>query len=149
MTNIIFLGAVESPFNYNRTIDYQSEEIKKNIEIGVRTELLGTAGINIVGVRFHLMMKHKEEQIMNYDVTLTFNIEDWKGKIDKWTKEKVLQTEELKEMVGITIGFMRGSLFVQEKSTPLEGMNLPILSIPDLLSNLQLIEVLPKKVEQK
>lgn len=147
MANIIFLGAAESPFNYNRTIDYQSEDIKKNIEVGVRTELLGAVGINIVGIRFYLMMKSKEQQILNYNVTLTFNIEGWKDKISKWDKKEILQTEELKKMVEITIGFMRGSLFVQEKNTPLEGLNLPILSIPDLLSNIQMIEATPKKAE--
>lgn len=141
MENIIFLGAVESPFNYNRSIDYQSKEIRRGIEMGVRTELLfGSTDTNIVGIRFFLLMKHKEEIILNYNVTLTFGIEGWKDKVGKLNKEELLHTKEIEQMVEITVGFMRGSLFVQEKNTPLENMNLPILSISSLLSNIQVKE---------
>lgn len=145
--NIIFLGAVDNSFNYNRTIDYQSKEVKQNIKIGVHTELLfGPTDTNIVGIRFFLLMKHKEEIILNYDVTLTFKVDGWKNKISKLNKEELLRSKEIEQMVEITVGFMRGSLFVQEKNTPLERMNLPILSIPNLLSNIQVIE-LPKPQE--
>lgn len=145
MANIIFLEANESPFSYNRTIDYKSEGVRKNIEIGVRTELLYTTGADMVGVRLYLLMKHDGEQILNYCVTLAFNVEGWVEKYSKLAKEALLQAKEIEKMVEITVGFMRGSLFVQEKNTPLEGMNLPILTISELLPRIHVMKLSPKR----
>ena len=47
-------------------------------------------------------------------------------------EEDLLQEDTVKLMLEITVGFMRGSLFIQEKNTPLEGWNLPILPIQNL-----------------
>ena len=40
MKDITFIKAIEGPFNYNRSLDYNSPEFKKDIKIGIRTELL-------------------------------------------------------------------------------------------------------------
>ena len=40
MKDITFIKATEGPFNYNRSLDYNSPEFKKDIKIGIRTELL-------------------------------------------------------------------------------------------------------------
>lgn len=141
MNNIIFIGAVEGSLNYNRTIDYKSENFKKDIQIGVRAELLLDVNTDMVGLRFYLRIKSKnnEVNILDYHVTLTFKVENWQKDFTNLSKEKLLEKDEVKKMLEITIGFMRGSLFVQEKNTPLEGLNLPIIIVDELLPLIQII----------
>ena len=141
MNNIIFIGAVEGSLNYNRTIDYKSENFKKDIQIGVRAELLLDVNTDMVGLRFYLRIKSKnnEVNILDYHVTLTFKVENWQKDFTNLSKEKLLEKDEVKKMLEIAIGVMRGSLFVQEKNTPLEGLNLPIIIVDELLPLIQII----------
>lgn len=141
MNGIIFIGAVEGSLNYNRTIDYKSESFKKDIQIGVRAELLLDVNTDMVGLRFYLRIKSKNNEIsiLDYHVTLTFKVENWQKDFTSLSKEKLLKKDEVKKMLEITIGFMRGSLFVQEKNTPLEGLNLPIIIVDELLPLIQII----------
>lgn len=141
MNGIIFIGAVEGSLNYNRTIDYKSENFKKDIQIGVRAELLLDVNTDMVGLRFYLRIKSKNNEIsiLDYHVTLTFKVENWQKDFTPLSKEKLLEKDEVKKMLEITIGFMRGSLFVQEKNTPLEGLNLPIIVVDELLPLIQII----------
>lgn len=141
MNGIIFIGAVEGSLNYNRTIDYKSENFKKDIQIGVRAELLLDVNTDMVGLRFYLRIKSKNNEIsiLDYHVTLTFKVENWQKDFTPLSKKKLLEKDEVKKMLEITIGFMRGSLFVQEKNTPLEGLNLPIIVVDELLPLIQII----------
>ena len=141
MNNIIFIGAVEGSLNYNRTIDYKSENFKKDIQIGVRAELLLDVNTDMVRLRFYLRIKSKNNKvnILDYHVTLTFKVENWQKDFTNLSKEELLEKDEVKKMLEITIGFMRGSLFVQEKNTPLEGLNLPIIIVDELLPLIQII----------
>lgn len=141
MNNIIFIGAVDGSLNYNRTIDYKSENFKKDIQIGVRAELLLDVNTDMVGLRFYLRIKSKNNKvnILDYHVTLTFKVENWQKDFTNLSKEELLEKDEVKKMLEITIGFMRGSLFVQEKNTPLEGLNLPIIIVDELLPLIQII----------
>lgn len=141
MNGIIFIGAVEGSLNYNRTIDYKFENFKKDIQIGVRAELLLDVNTDMVGLRFYLRIKSKNNEIsiLDYHVTLTFKVENWQKDFTPLSKKKLLEKDEVKKMLEITIGFMRGSLFVQEKNTPLEGLNLPIIVVDELLPLIQII----------
>jgi hypothetical protein len=142
MANIIFINATESPFNYNRTLDIKSDAIRKNLSLGIRSELLYAKGVDLVEMRLYLIMKYEKEQVFSYNVGLTFTIAGWKEKLSSGaTNVDIQNSEEVSKMLDITVGFIRGSLFVQEKSTPFEGMNLPILSIPDMISTIQLIDL--------
>lgn len=141
MNNIIFIGAVDGSLNYNRTIDYKSENFKKDIQIGVRAELLLDVNTDMVGLRFYLRIKSNNDEvnILDYHVTLTFKVKNWQKDFTNLSKEELLEKDEVKKMLEITIGFMRGSLFVQEKNTPLEGLNLPIIIVDELLPLIQII----------
>lgn len=58
---MVFLGAVEGSFSYNRSIDYKSAEIKKKVVLKLRSELLYAVDSDIVGMQFYLLGKHEEE----------------------------------------------------------------------------------------
>lgn len=141
MNDIIFIGAVDGSLNYNRTIDYKSENFKKDLQIGVRAELLRGIETDMVGVRFYLRIKSKKKDIniLDYHVTLTFKVENWQKDFARLADNELREKDEVKRMLEITVGFIRGALFVQEKNTPLEGLNLPILIISDLLPLIQII----------
>lgn len=141
MNNIIFIGAVEGSLNYNRTIDYKSVNFKKDTQIGVRTELLRDIDTDMVGVRFYIRIKSKDNKvnILDYHVTLTFKVDNWQKDFTNLPDKELREKDEVKKMLEITIGFMRGSLFVQEKNTLLEGLNLPIIIVDELLPLIQII----------
>lgn len=144
MEKIIFINAIESPFTYNRTVDIQSNEIKKDLSLGVRSELFYAKGLDIVQVKFYLIIKSKEDQVLSYDVTLAFKIDGWGQKVESLSPEEVAKEEEVKYMLDIAVGFMRGALYVYEKNTPIQGLNLPILSLDELLKNIRIILTTPK-----
>lgn len=144
MDKIIFINAIESPFTYNRTIDIQSTEIKKDLSLGVRSELFYAKGLDIVQVKFYLIIKSKEDQVLSYDVTLAFKIDSWGQKVESLTPQEVAKEEEVKYMLDIAVGFMRGALYVYEKNTPIQGLNLPILSLDELLKNIRVNLTIPK-----
>lgn len=75
---------------------------------------------------------------------LTFRVDGWRELVSGLKEEDLLQEDSVKLMLEITVGFMRGSLFIQEKNTPLEGWNLPILPIQNLLSKIHVIKASPK-----
>ena len=144
MEKIIFINAIESPFTYNRTVDIQSNEIKKDLSLGVRSELFYAKGLDIVQVKFYLIIKSKEDQVLSYDVTLAFKIDGWGQKVESLSPEEVAKEEEVKYMLDIAVGFMRGALYVYEKNTPIQGLNLPILSLDELLKNIRINLTTPK-----
>lgn len=144
MEKIIFINATESPFTYNRTVDIQSNEIKKDLSLGVRSELFYAKGLDIVQVKFYLIIKSKEDQVLSYDVTLAFKIDGWGKKVESLSPEEVAKEEEVKYMLDIAVGFMRGALYVYEKNTPIQGLNLPILSLDELLKNIRINLTTPK-----
>ena len=144
MEKIIFINAIESPFTYNRTVDIQSNEIKKDLSLGVRSELFYAKGLDIVQVKFYLIIKSKEDQVLSYDVTLAFKIDGWGQKVESLSPEEVAKEEEVKYMLDIAVGFMRGALYVYEKNTPIQGLNLPILSLDELHKNIRINLTTPK-----
>ena len=144
MEKTIFINAIESPFTYNRTVDIQSNEIKKDLSLGVRSELFYAKGLDIVQVKFYLIIKSKEDQVLSYDVTLAFKIDGWGQKVESLSPEEVAKEEEVKYMLDIAVGFMRGALYVYEKNTPIQGLNLPILSLDELLKNIRINLTTPK-----
>ena len=54
MKDITFIKATEGPFNYNRSLDYNSPDFMKDIKIGIRTELLCKKNADVVVISFLL-----------------------------------------------------------------------------------------------
>lgn len=137
MSNIIFINAEEGQFTYNRTIDLQTTETKKELSLGVRSELYCAKGLDVVKLKFFLRINAKKEQLLSYDITLAFKVNGWKEKIDSINTQDIPTLQSVSDMLNIAVGFMRGALYIYEKNTPLQGLNLPILSLEELVKNIK------------
>lgn len=137
MNDIIFINAEEGQFTYNRTIDLQATETKKELSLGVRSELYCVKGLDVVNVKFFLIIIAKEEQLLAYDITLAFKVNGWKETIDSMDAQEIPTLQSVSDMLNVAVGFMRGALYIYEKNTPLQGLNLPILSLEELVKNIK------------
>ena len=120
MKDITFIKATEGPFNYNRSLDYNSPDFKKDIKIGIRTELY----------------EKTKDLIFSYNVNAFYEVKEWKKILNEQTSENIKNLEEVEKMLEITIGYVRGSLAVQTKNTPIANLYLPILPIKDIQNNI-------------
>ena len=50
MARVFFINAAESPIDFNRDIDFKSEDVLKSLEFGIRVELLYSKGANSVKI---------------------------------------------------------------------------------------------------
>ena len=55
---------------------------------------------------------------------------------DELTEVDIKKMEEVEKLLEITIGYVRGSLAVQTKNTPIANLYLPILPIKDVQNNI-------------
>ena len=70
MKDITFIKATEGPFNYNRSLDYKSPDFKKDINIGIRTELLCKKNADVVIVSVFLKYEKTKDLIFLYNVNI-------------------------------------------------------------------------------
>ena len=136
MKDITFIKATEGPFNYNRSLDYNSPEFKKDIKIGIRTELLCKKNTDVVVISFLLKYEKTKDLIFSYNVNAFYEVKEWKKILNEQTSENIKNLEEVEKMLEITIGYVRGSLAVQTKNTPIANLYLPILPIKDIQNNI-------------
>lgn len=137
MDNIIFVNALEGEFVIDRTVDFKSAMQQKVIGIGVGATLLLAETKDIVGILFSVNMKYKEDVVLSYSVILTFQVKGWSKEMDKRDKDAIKELPEVSEMLDIAVGFLRGSMYVHTKGSPLEGLTIPVLSISELKNNLK------------
>lgn len=144
MDNIILVNALEGEFEFDRTVDFKSAIQQKTIGLGVGATLLLSETKDIVGILFSVNMKYKEDVVLSYSVILTFQVKGWSIEMDERDKNAIKKMPEVSEMLDIAVGFLRGSMYVHTKNSPLEGLTIPILSISELKNNLKV-----EKPEQK
>lgn len=126
MNKIILVGTNEGSFDYNRNIVFA--DIKdKEIEIQLHTDIVFKAGTDNVLLRMFVRYMQNKEQIISYDVSLGFKVIDWQILIKDMKDEDILKTEEVLRMIVVTIGFLRGSLSLQERTTPFKKAFLPLI----------------------
>ena len=68
-----------------------------------------------------------------------YEVKEWRKLLEEKTPEYIKKMEEVEKLLEITIGYVRGSLSVQTKNTPVENLYLPILPIKDVQNNLVLV----------
>lgn len=144
MDNIILVNALEGEFEFDRTVDFKSAIQQKTIGLGVGATLLLSETKDIVGILFSVNMKYKEDVVLSYSVILTFQVKGWSIEMDERDKNAIKKMPEVSEMLDIAVGFLRGSMYVHTKNSPLEGLTIPVLSISELKNNLKV-----EKPEQK
>lgn len=137
MGNIIFLNALEGELEFDRTVDFKSAMQQKSIGMGVGAKLLLSDTNDILGMLFFVNMKYKEAVILSYSVILTFMVKDWSTEVNGKNDDEFKNLPEVDEMLDMAVGFLRGSMYVHTKNSPLDGLTIPVLSIPELKKNLK------------
>lgn len=137
MDNIFFVNALEGEFEFDRTVDFKTAMQQKAIGVAVGATLLLSETKDIVGMLFSVNMKYKEEVVLSYSVILTFQVKGWSDEVNDSDKDAIKMLPEVGELLAIAVGFLRGSMYVHTKNSPLEGLTIPVLSIPELQKNLK------------
>lgn len=138
MANIIFTGVTESPFNYNKSLDY-STMVPKNLELGIRCELIYTAGQDLVTIGFHVFFRKENEKVLSYSVRLNFEVEDWSTLISGKVVEDIKKMSVVYDLVGTTSSFVRGSMYVRAIDTPMSKLVLPYIQTNELVNHLVVV----------
>lgn len=132
MDNIIYLNALEGDFEYDRTLDFKKAMQQNEISLGVGATLLLSDKKNIVGMLLSMGLNYKDGNVLKYSVILTFHVDGWSDNVKFDDKESFKEMDAVGRMLDVTVGFLRGSMYVHTKNSPLEGLTLPILSLEEL-----------------
>ena len=143
MDKIKFLNALESDLKYDRTLDFKKALKNKELELGVGATLLQPKEKDIVGMLFTMDMKYKGEDALRYSVIVTYFVEGWTADMHKASEDSIKDKEEVRKMLDVTVGFLRGSMFVHTKNSPLYGLTVPIISMDELQKKLKIENVKP------
>ncbi len=143
MDKIIYLNALEGEFVFDRTIDFKAAMQQNQISLGVGASLLLSDAKDIVGMLFSVNMNCQEEVALQYSVILTFKVKGWSCEVDESDNESIKLKPEVGKMLDMAVGFLRGSMFVHTKNSPLEGLTIPVLDLLEVQKNLKIKS--PKK----
>ncbi len=138
MDKIIYLNALEGEFVFDRTIDFKAAMQQNQISLGVGASLLLSDAKDIVGMLFSVNMNCQEEVALQYSVILTFKVKGWSCEVDESDNESIKLKPEVGKMLDMAVGFLRGSMFVHTKNSPLEGLTIPVLDLLEVQKNLKI-----------
>lgn len=136
MKEIRLVGTDEGSFDYNRNLDFEIIKDKK-IEIQLHAEMVFKEGVDRVLFQIQVRYILGKEQLISYSVFLWFIVREWSDYVKGMSDRDVLALEETYSMLDITVGFLRGSLSLQERSTPFKGAFLPIVDINSLMKEVK------------
>lgn len=139
MDKMIFLNALEGEFKFDRTLDFKAA--MQQIGLGVGATLLLSDAKDIVGMLFSVTMGYRGNMVLQYSVILTFQLKGWGIEVDENNAEAVKQMTEVEKMLDMAVGFLRGSMYVHTKNSPLEGLTIPILNLEEIQKNLKVRKV--------
>lgn len=134
MKKLFLIGADEGSFDYNRNFDHSKVE-KREVEIRLQVEMVFKKGVDIVTFRIFVRYSLGKEQLLDYNTTLGFKVIGWSEYVEPMKDEEILNTAEVHRMLAVSVGFLRGSLSLQERSTPFKGAFLPLIDIEALKKN--------------
>ena len=147
MKNITLVRTDEGSFDYNRNADFQSIKDKK-LQLMLHVEMGFSDDMDIVTMVVYTRYMLDKEQLLNYKVSLSFKVEQWSDYVREMNDDSIRSLEEVHRMLGIAVGFLRGSLSLQERTTPLKGAFLPLVNIEGLSKKINIIR-LNREEEQK
>lgn len=127
----------EGKFFFNKNIQY-SEEVRKNIDIELRPELIYKQGSDVAFIRLVCIYKNGHAIVMSYDMSLGFLIKDWSTSIVQMSEQELRSHRVLSVMTDILIGFFRGALAVHAKGSELENAFFPFVNTDEFVSNIHL-----------
>lgn len=134
MKKITLVGADEGAFDYNRSID-SIESVKRDVEIMLHVEMVFREGVDVVTFQVFTRYVSDKLRLLDYSVTLGFRVENWSNEVMDKSNADVLAMDEVRRMLSIAVGFLRGSLSLQTRTTPFKGAFLPLVNIDNLKKN--------------
>lgn len=137
MDKIRFIDALEGEFEFDRTIDFKAAMQQKQIGLGVGATLLLSDAKDIVGMLFSVSMTYEGEVVLHYSVILTFQVKDWSDEIHDAGVASIRQKHNVEKMLNMAVGFLRGSMYVHTKNSPLEGLTIPVLDLGEVQKNMK------------
>lgn len=146
MKKITLIGTDEGLFDYNRNVNFDSI---KNVEIQLQlhAEMVFKEDVDTVMMMVLTRYLQGKEQLISYGVSLHFSVAQWAEYVKDMKDDDILATEEVHRMLGIAIGYLRGSLSLQLRSTSLKGAFLPLVNIESLSKQVK-INRLPKQLTE-
>lgn len=131
MKKILLVGTNEGSFDYNRNLKF--DQIKNSqIEVQLHADMVFREGIDKVLIQISIRYLLEKEQILNYSISLLFKVQDWDVYFKEMSNNDLLASDETHRMLSVAVGFLRGSLSLQERSTPFKGAFLPLIDIDAL-----------------
>lgn len=142
MKAINFVNARNERFRYD-TKNVRNASLN-NLQLVMECKLLANPDFDLTSIYIILSINSKGNRILDYSVLLTYKIDGWGNFISKATTEDIKNTSEVRKMIEISTGFIRGALYAKEKNTPVENYNMPIIDIESLIKRTEII--LPDKM---
>jgi hypothetical protein len=136
MESIRIARAFDGGLSYNRSFNYKDNEFKKNISISVQNEMTTIDNLDVVIMESIVAYAYKEEQLFRFGVVVFFDVDGWNHQIKTLDQTEIKKLPVVEKLIGITIGYLRGSLSALSKNTPVEGLILPILSTSEMAGKL-------------
>lgn len=143
MKKIVLVGTDEGSFDYNRNADFPSIK-NQEIQLQLHVEMIHKEDSDRIIMMVFTRYLLNKEQLLNYSISLNFKVDQWPEYIKGMNDVQIQSLEEVHRMLGISVGFLRGSLSLQERTTPLRGAFLPLINIDDLSKNINITRLTKK-----
>lgn len=147
MKKIVLIGTDEGSFDYNRNVDFQAIK-DKELQLQLHAEFVCSEIRDTVMMMVFTRYLLNKDQLINYSISLNFKVDQWVDYIRDKKDEDLLHSEELHRMLAISVGFLRGSLSLQLRTTPLKGAFLPLIDIDALCKNVNINRVKEETVNK-
>lgn len=137
MKTINFIDARDDRFKYD---DKQAQNASLDkLQLIMECSLLVNPQFDFTSTHILMTIKSNNNRVLDYSVLLTYKIDGWGNFVSNASSEEIKATPEVRRMIEISVGFVRGALYIREKGTPVENFNLPIIDIDGLIKRTVII----------
>ena len=137
MKTINFIDARDDRFKYD---DKQAQNASLDkLQLIMECSLLVNPQFDFTSTHILMTIKSNNNRVLDYSVLLTYKIDGWGNFVSNASSEEIKATPEVRRMIEISVGFVRGALYIREKGTTVENFNLPIIDIDGLIKRTVII----------
>lgn len=131
MKSIYFVNARDDRFKYDAK-HAQNASLDK-LQLIMECKLLVNPKFDFISTYIIMAIKSNSNRVLDYAVLLTYKIDGWGKFASLASPEEIKETPEVRRLIELSVGFVRGALYTKEKGTPVENYNLPIIDIDGLV----------------
>lgn len=137
MKAIYFVNARDDRFKYDA--EHAKNASLDKLQLIMECKLLVNPNFDFISTYIIMAIKSNNNRVLDYAVLLTYRIDGWGKFASQAGLEKIKETPEVRRMIELSVGFVRGALYTKEKGTPVENYNLPIIDIDGLVNRIDVI----------